>query len=49
MRVGFFDSIMAQIMDSFSCSTLNSAFLFFNKLTEVPEYAEMLHDGVTLT
>ena len=27
-----------QIMDSFFCSSLNAAFIFQNKLPEVPEY-----------
>ena len=33
--------ILTHIMDSFSCSPLNTTFLFTNRLTEVPEYAEI--------
>ena len=38
----FFYTILTQIMDLFSCSPLNTAFLFQNKLAEFSEYAKMM-------
>ena len=42
---GFFYPIFTRIMDSFSCSPVNTAFyvVFFS----IPEYAEMQHDMMT--
>ena len=35
-------------MDSFSCTSLNTAFYIENGLTEVPEYAAMQHNMMML-
>ena len=45
VRDEFFYPILTQIIDTFSCSTLNTAFIYLKKkLPEVPEYAKMLHN-----
>ena len=41
-RDGFFDPILTRIMDFFSCSPFNTAFIVLKLLPEVPEHAEML-------
>ena len=45
----YFLSHVSKIIDSFSCITLNNAFLYFlqKSLLEVPKYAEMRHDIFT--
>ena len=39
-----FPSHLTGLMDSFSCSLLNTSFYVEKKLPEVPENAEMEHD-----
>ena len=51
-RDGFFYPIFTRIMDSFSCSPLNTSFYIgktLKRLPENPEYAEMLQGDVILT
>ena len=40
---GFFYPILTQIMDSFSCSPLNTTASYFKKAPRVPECADMRH------
>ena len=41
----FFCPILTQIIDSFSCSSLNTTFFILKKaVTEVTEYAEVRHN-----
>ena len=48
-RDRFFDPILTQIMDSFSCSPSNTVFYVLKQiLPDVPEYAEMRHDIMTV-
>ena len=51
-RDGFFYPILTKIMDSFSCSPLNTSFhtrKTWKSLPENPEYTEMPHSDVVLT
>ena len=40
----FFYPILTQIIDCFSCSPLNFAFLFKKKTSEVPDYVDMVQN-----
>ena len=40
----FLHAILTQIMDSLSCSLLNTAFSCLKRLPEISEYPEMRHD-----
>ena len=46
-RDRFFYPSFTQIMDSFSCSPLNTAFYIEKRLPEVPKYAERQNDMIT--
>ena len=41
VRDGFFYPIFTQVIDSFSCSPLNTIFVYLKQLPEVLEYSEM--------
>ena len=43
----FFYPILTHIIDSFSCSQLNTEFLYVKRIQKVPEYAEMQHTMMT--